>query len=139
MCNITEKKGKKRLRPPVSLSASYTSTIAEETVALLRKLHTLEMWNPIINSYIMHQMALIANFVQVTPDQKARGPCSAIITLKSSPTYEIAIGSRCIYDTKLCSRYFKTGFGGCFLNACHFHIVMQLHYIYTANHDLMIV
>ena len=64
----TEKKGKKRVRPPVSLSASYTSTIAEETVALLRKLHTLDTWNPIINSYIMEQMARVVSFVQVRRD-----------------------------------------------------------------------
>ena len=47
----------------MSLSASYTSTIAEEMVALIRSLHTLDLWNPHINYYISGKLGMVANMV----------------------------------------------------------------------------
>lgn len=43
-------------RAPVSLTASYTSTVAEELVLLLRKLHTLDTWNVCINKLIVKHL-----------------------------------------------------------------------------------
>ncbi|KAL5011340.1 hypothetical protein ScPMuIL_009891 [Solemya velum] len=50
-------------KTPVSVTASYTSTVAEEIVTLLRKLHSLDCWNPQINLYIKSQLSLIPDMV----------------------------------------------------------------------------
>ena len=50
-CNKT-----RRVRAPVSLSASYTSTLAEEIIALLRALHALDDWNAHVNGYMYERM-----------------------------------------------------------------------------------
>lgn len=49
----------KAVRSRVSLTASYTSTVAEEMVVLLRKLHSLDVWNPHVNAYISIQLPAI--------------------------------------------------------------------------------
>ncbi|KAK6172413.1 hypothetical protein SNE40_016067 [Patella caerulea] len=54
---------RKSLHIPVSVTASYTSTICEEIVVLLRKLHTLELWNPHINSFIVEQFTHITSLM----------------------------------------------------------------------------
>jgi E3 ubiquitin-protein ligase HERC2 len=61
----SESKSKKWFRPPVPMSASYTSTIAEELISLLRTLHSLDEWSPVINSYIMAQLSKVTAFAQV--------------------------------------------------------------------------
>ncbi|KAJ8297784.1 hypothetical protein KUTeg_024315 [Tegillarca granosa] len=52
------RKGHKQ-RAPVSLTASYTSTVAEEIVSLIRRLHACDYWNVYINKYITDQLVLI--------------------------------------------------------------------------------
>ena len=52
-----------RRKAPVPLSASYTSTLAEEMVVLLRSLHTLDAWNPVINAYIVHHLHLLTDMM----------------------------------------------------------------------------
>lgn len=42
----------------VLLSSSYSGTVAEEIIALLRKLHTLSLWNTIINSFISQKLCV---------------------------------------------------------------------------------
>ena len=65
-----------RQRAPVSLTASYTSTVAEELVMLLRKLHTLDTWNTCINEKIVKhlgpvpQLLLEQNVVKVIAANK---------------------------------------------------------------------
>ena len=49
-----EKKRKKRTH--VSSTASASSTIAEETMLLLRQLHPLPAWNKLLNNYIGIQL-----------------------------------------------------------------------------------
>jgi E3 ubiquitin-protein ligase HERC2 len=49
--------GSSRPKAPVSLSASYTSTVAEELINLIRKLHTVNDWTPYINHYICENLA----------------------------------------------------------------------------------
>ena len=51
------------MRVPVSVTASYTSTITEEIVALLRKLHSLDTWNSHINAYIGQQLPKIVDLL----------------------------------------------------------------------------
>ena len=55
-----------RNRAPVSLTASYTSTKAEEMVSLLRKLHGLDAWNFQINHFINSQLGCIPELVSRT-------------------------------------------------------------------------
>ncbi|KAF4026258.1 hypothetical protein G4228_018565 [Cervus hanglu yarkandensis] len=47
---------RRRARPQASLTATHSSTLAEEVVALLRTLHALGQWNGLINKYINSQL-----------------------------------------------------------------------------------
>ena len=49
---------------PVPMSASYTSTKAEEVVALLRKLHTLDGWSPVINAYMTSHLSRLPDLMR---------------------------------------------------------------------------
>ncbi|XP_048243824.1 E3 ubiquitin-protein ligase HERC2-like isoform X1 [Haliotis rufescens] len=60
---------RKQVRAPVSITASYTSTITEEIVALLRKLHSLDTWNIHINKFIERQLPRIVDLIQDRPTQ----------------------------------------------------------------------
>ncbi|XP_052796353.1 E3 ubiquitin-protein ligase HERC2-like isoform X2 [Mya arenaria] len=50
---------RQRHRAPVSLTASYTSTVAEELVQLLRRLHTLDTWSPVINQQLVRYLQTV--------------------------------------------------------------------------------
>ena len=48
----------------VALSASYTSTVGEELVQLIRGLHQhSEHWNPVINAHITHHLTHIDTYI----------------------------------------------------------------------------
>ncbi|XP_072258440.1 E3 ubiquitin-protein ligase HERC2 [Pyxicephalus adspersus] len=47
---------RRKARPQASLTATHSSTLAEEIVALLRTLHSLNQWNGLINKYINAQL-----------------------------------------------------------------------------------
>ena len=47
-------------KPKASLTASHSSTVAEELVALLRHLHSFNSWNPLINDFISTRLNSIA-------------------------------------------------------------------------------
>ena len=49
-----------------SLTASDSSTIAEEVVVLLRRLHPLPAWNPLINKYISSSLQSIPRIILST-------------------------------------------------------------------------
>lgn len=57
------RKSKRKPRIPASVSATYSSTVAEELLALLRKLHSLEAWNPLVNEFISAQLKSIVTMV----------------------------------------------------------------------------
>ena len=44
--------GRKRVKIHTAPTASFSSTIAEECIVLLRKLHPLPAWNDIVNEFI---------------------------------------------------------------------------------------
>ncbi|CAG5129601.1 unnamed protein product, partial [Candidula unifasciata] len=48
---------------PVSITATYTSTMAEEVIALLRRLHVLPVWNAAVNRYIASQLPNIISLL----------------------------------------------------------------------------
>ncbi|KFB50142.1 hypothetical protein ZHAS_00018200 [Anopheles sinensis] len=49
----------------VLYSASHSGTVAEEMVVLIRKLHTLPLWNESINSFIQQKLCLTADIFLV--------------------------------------------------------------------------
>ena len=53
----------KRLRFHASQTASESSTIAEEIVVLLRRLHSLPAWNSLINQFIGSNLQTIPSIV----------------------------------------------------------------------------
>lgn len=69
-------KGKRVCRARVALTASYTSTIAEECVAMLRKLHSLGGWNPVISEFLLSKLALVQEGHQEDGEAVASGSAS---------------------------------------------------------------
>uniref|UniRef100_A0A3Q1BBT6 HECT-type E3 ubiquitin transferase n=1 Tax=Amphiprion ocellaris TaxID=80972 RepID=A0A3Q1BBT6_AMPOC len=52
---------RRKSRPQASLTATHSSTLAEEIVAVLRTLHSLSQWNSLINDYINTQLSSIGD------------------------------------------------------------------------------
>ncbi|XP_041862098.1 E3 ubiquitin-protein ligase HERC2 isoform X2 [Melanotaenia boesemani] len=52
---------RRKSRPQASLTATHSSTLAEEIVAVLRTLHALGQWNSLINDYINTQLSSIGD------------------------------------------------------------------------------
>ncbi|KAK6487232.1 E3 ubiquitin-protein ligase HERC2 isoform X2 [Huso huso] len=52
---------RRKSRPQASLTATHSSTLAEEIVAVLRSLHSLSQWNGLINEYINSQLDCISD------------------------------------------------------------------------------
>ena len=50
----------RRSKPKASLTASHSSTVAEELVVLLRHLHSFDSWNPLINDFTSAKLNSIA-------------------------------------------------------------------------------
>lgn len=53
----------------ILLSSSSSSTIAEEMVLLLRKLHSLPVWNNAISSYLSQKLCIAAEFFTESTDE----------------------------------------------------------------------
>ncbi|PIK54292.1 putative E3 ubiquitin-protein ligase HERC2 [Apostichopus japonicus] len=56
--NDSGKKSKRNTHSKVSLTASFTTTVAEEFISLICTIHCHRHWNPHINDYINRQLAL---------------------------------------------------------------------------------
>lgn len=52
---------RRKSRPQASLTATHSSTLAEEIVSVLRTLHSLGQWNSMINDYINAQLSSIGD------------------------------------------------------------------------------
>ncbi|XP_061894415.1 E3 ubiquitin-protein ligase HERC2-like [Entelurus aequoreus] len=52
---------RRKCRPQASLTATHSSTLAEEMVSVLRTLHSLSQWNALINDYINAQLSSIGD------------------------------------------------------------------------------
>lgn len=75
----------------VLLSASNSSTIAEEMVSLLRKLHTLPTWNNAISSYLSQKLCIAAEFfTESTDEQHGRQSIVRHSTAESEKAYVLA-------------------------------------------------
>lgn len=53
----------RKLKLHASLTASESSTVAEEIVVLLRRLHPLPAWNKLINTYISVNLQAIPKLI----------------------------------------------------------------------------
>ncbi|XP_030881180.1 E3 ubiquitin-protein ligase HERC2 [Leptonychotes weddellii] len=62
---------RRRARPQASLTATHSSTLAEEVVALLRTLHSLGQWNGLINKYINSQLHSVTRSCTGKPSEGA--------------------------------------------------------------------
>ncbi|XP_012867362.1 PREDICTED: E3 ubiquitin-protein ligase HERC2 [Dipodomys ordii] len=62
---------RRRARPQASLTATHSSTLAEEVVALLRTLHSLPQWNGLINKYINSQLHSVTHTCAEKPLERA--------------------------------------------------------------------
>ena len=68
----TERSHKHRkLKLHASLTASTSSTVAEEIIVLVRRLHPLRAWNPLINRYIALHLRKIPQLIAALPDSQA--------------------------------------------------------------------
>ncbi|XP_054929802.1 E3 ubiquitin-protein ligase HERC2 isoform X6 [Dermacentor andersoni] len=75
-------KGKKSARARVLLTASHTSTVAEECISLLRELHAVSTWNEPINKHL--QLDLKNIFTESTSTPTAAETADALLLEKSS-------------------------------------------------------
>jgi E3 ubiquitin-protein ligase HERC2 len=51
----------------VSLTASHSSTVVEECIALLRSLHSLPVWNQALNHIIANKLAVAGDLLTEGP------------------------------------------------------------------------
>lgn len=65
---------RRKSRPQASLTATHSSTLAEEIVAVLRTLHSLGQWNGLINEYINSQLSGIADIMAGRHPEAVRNP-----------------------------------------------------------------
>ena len=102
------RKSKRKPRIPASVSATYSSTVAEELVALIRKLHTLEAWNPLVNEFIGVQLKSVVTMV--TSDESIREEqitqvcvsCLLLRILYRNCTFPVIHRVKCILSTTWC-------------------------------------
>ncbi|KAL3192258.1 hypothetical protein MRX96_059232 [Rhipicephalus microplus] len=87
-CNLSWK-GKKSARARVLLTASHTSTVAEECISLLRELHTVLTWNEPINKHL--QLGLKNIFVETVGTPTAAETADALLLEKSNSLAALAV------------------------------------------------
>lgn len=63
---------RRKSRPQASLTATHSSTLAEEIVAVLRTLHSLGQWNSLINEYINTQLSSIGDVMASCQSEAVR-------------------------------------------------------------------
>lgn len=75
----------------VLLSASHSGTVAEELIALLRKLHAIPMWNNAISSYISQKLCIAAElFSECTEADNDHDALVRTMNSDSEKSYVIA-------------------------------------------------
>lgn len=63
---------KEEVPPQASLTATHSSTLAEEIVSVLRILHALGQWNSMINDYIDAQLSAIGDVMSGCQSEAVR-------------------------------------------------------------------
>lgn len=90
------------LKARVLLGASNSSTIAEETIALLRRLHTLPLWNGPINSFLSNKLCISTEFLDEQDsdciNEHEKGLIVAALSLIGGSDSRPRIGLNITYD-----------------------------------------
>ncbi|KAG5682896.1 hypothetical protein PVAND_012214 [Polypedilum vanderplanki] len=108
------------IKTKVLASASHSGTIAEELITLLRKLHTLPLWNETINNFISQKMCVAADmFIDMERENgiyEEKLNVSAALNVIGGFDPRLRIGIDLIYDSVKCSIYRVTQSGTIILN-----------------------
>lgn len=108
------------IKTKVLSSASHSGTIAEELICLLRKLHTLPVWNESINNFISQKMCIAADiFIDMEregSDYSEKLNVSAALNVIGGYDPRPRIGIDLVYDSVKCSISRMTKSGTIILN-----------------------
>ena len=101
-------------------SASHSGTIAEELISLLRKLHTMPLWNDVINSFISQKMCVAADMFVDTERElniyNEKLNVAAALNVIGGFDPRPRIGIDLVYDSVKCSIFRMTRSGTVILN-----------------------
>uniref|UniRef100_A0A3Q3AXX1 E3 ubiquitin-protein ligase HERC2 n=1 Tax=Kryptolebias marmoratus TaxID=37003 RepID=A0A3Q3AXX1_KRYMA len=102
---------RRKSRPQASLTATHSSTLAEEIVAVLRTLHSLSQWNSLINDYINTQLSSIGDIMtgcqseacileEYFPDSEGPRVCSlmAVLAVIGGIDGRLRLGGQVIHE-----------------------------------------
>lgn len=73
---LTDPAARRQARPQASLTATHSSTLAEEAVALLRALHRLGQWRGLVNAHINARLRAAARGAEPSGVGAPRPPCT---------------------------------------------------------------
>lgn len=108
------------IKTKVLSSASHSGTIAEELISLLRKLHTLPLWNEAINNFISQKMCIAADmFIDTERDSNVYSEkvnVAAALNVIGGFDPRPRIGIDLVYDSVKCSIFRMTRSGTVILN-----------------------
>jgi E3 ubiquitin-protein ligase HERC2 len=79
------------IKSRVLFSASYSGTIAEEIISLIRKLHTLPLWNGVINSFLSQKLCIAAELFSQDYDVAAVAAGGQQTTITVNDADKVAI------------------------------------------------
>ena len=65
--SINSDKRIRNQRPYVLMTGSYSGTLSEEIIVLIRKLHSLDAWNHVINQEMAVHLARVPDLVSSKP------------------------------------------------------------------------
>lgn len=95
------------IKTKVVSSASHSGTVAEELISLLRKLHTLPLWNESINNFISQKMCFAADmFIDTERDSNVYSEkVNVVAALNTIGGFDPRprIGMDVVYDSVKCS------------------------------------
>lgn len=108
------------IKTKVLASASHSGTIAEELIAMMRKLHTLPAWNSVFNNFLSQKMCIAADmFVDMeregNPYEEKLNVAAALNVIGGFDP-RLRIGIDLIYDSVKCSIFRMTQSGTVILN-----------------------
>lgn len=102
------------IKTKVLSSASHSGTVAEELIALLRKLHTMPLWNEAISCFISQKMCIAADlFVDFDRESVCNEKLNVAAAMNVIGGFDPRprIGVDVLYDSVKCSIYRMTRSG----------------------------
>lgn len=84
----------------VLLTASHSGSVAEELVALLRRLHTLPHWNAVINSFLAQKLCVAAELLQLpqTPLDTEQSLVLGVLSAMGGYDLRPRVGLHCFHE-----------------------------------------